>query len=332
MENLKIVAIGGGTGISILLRGLKEITENITAIVSVADDGGGSGVLREDLGMLPPGDIRSNILALANTEPIMEELLKYRFDSGKLQGQNFGNLLIAALLGISGNFEEAIKNASEIFAITGKVIPVTTEEMHLCCELENGRKIIGESAIPREVLKQGSSIKKVYLSDNTIKPLKSAIDEIMKADIVFLGPGSLYTSLLANILIEEIDLALSKTKAKKIFIANLMTQPGETDSFGVKEHISAFYKHSKYKYIDYIFVNNGNISDQVIKKYKEEGSLPVKVGKKDIDYLKKFEIELLEGDVVEEKKGYLRHDSKKMSKLICDYLVNVVETKIEILK
>jgi len=320
MKDLNIVAIGGGTGLSILLRGLKEITENITAIVSVADDGGGSGVLREDLGMLPPGDLRSNILALANTEPIMEELLRYRFKDGKLKGQNFGNLLIAALMGISGNFEEAIKNASDIFAITGKVIPVTTEDVNLACILENGRRVVGESAIPRESIRQKSRIDEVFFLNEDVKPLKSAIDAIMNADIVFLGPGSLYTSLLPNILIEDIDKALNNTKAKKIFVTNLMTQPGETDDYSVSEHIKVFYKHSKYKYLDFIFVNNGKISEDGLKNYKLEGAKEVKLTKKDKDYLNSLNIKIIETDVVEEKKGYLRHNSKKLVKDVIEQL------------
>ncbi|MGB3367396.1 MAG: gluconeogenesis factor YvcK family protein [Acidaminobacteraceae bacterium] len=316
----KIVAIGGGTGLSILLRGLKRVASNITAIVTVADDGGGSGILREDLGMLPPGDIRSNIVALANTEPIMNELLQYRFTDGILKGQNFGNLMIAALVGISGNFEEAIKKINDIFAVTGKVLPVTLDEIHLIAELENGDLVIGESKIPREAKKRNSPISKVYLDKTSASGLTDAITEIENADIIILGPGSLYTSIIPNILIEDIDNAINKSKAKKIFVINMMTQPGETDNFSVRDHVDVFFKHSRYRYIDLVFSNNGFIHEDIISRYREEDSYPILATNEDREYLESIDILLLEADVVEVKKGYLRHDSEKMADIIAQYL------------
>lgn len=316
----KIVAIGGGTGLSILLRGLKKVTSDITAIVTVADDGGGSGILREDLGMLPPGDIRSNIVALANTEPIMNELLQYRFTDGILKGQNFGNLMIAALVGISGNFEEAVKKINDIFAVTGKVLPVTLDEINIIAELENGDLVVGESKIPKEVIKRKSPIRKVYLDKTSATGLSDAITEIENADIIILGPGSLYTSIIPNILIEDIDNAINKSKAKKIFVTNMMTQPGETDNFSLRDHVDVFFKHSRYRYIDIVFSNNGFIHEDVISRYSEEDSHPICASKSDKDYLDSIGILLLEDDVVEVKKGYLRHDSEKLGDIIAKYL------------
>ena len=199
LKGPKIVVIGGGTGLSTMLRGLKNYTSNITAIVTVGDDGGGSGVLREDLGILPPGDIRNCILALARTEPLMEELLQYRFKDGRLKNQNFGNLFLAAMDGISDNFEDAVQKMSSVLAVKGKVLPVTLEDMVLEAELENGNKVRGESIIGEEVIEQDSRIKKLKIFPEDAKALDDAISAIEDADAIVLGPGSLYTSILPNL-------------------------------------------------------------------------------------------------------------------------------------
>ena len=195
----KIVVIGGGTGLSTMLRGLKYYTSNITAIVTVGDDGGGSGTLREDLGILPPGDIRNCILALADTEPLMEDLLQYRFKDGTLKGQSFGNLFLAAMDGISDNFEDAVQKMSSVLAVTGKVLPVTLDDMQLEAILENGNKVVGESQIPVEALNQKSKIKKLMINPENAEPLKDALDAIKEADAIVIGPGSLYTSIIPNL-------------------------------------------------------------------------------------------------------------------------------------
>ncbi|WP_462392545.1 gluconeogenesis factor YvcK family protein, partial [Clostridium cadaveris] len=204
----KIVVIGGGTGLSTMLRGLKYYTSNVTAIVTVADDGGGSGDLREDLGILPPGDIRNCILALADTEPLMEELLQYRFPDGKLKNQSFGNLFLAAMDGISDNFEDAVQKMSSVLAVTGKVLPVTLENMVLKAKLKNGNVITGESAIPEEALKQKSPIDRIFIEPKNARALKEAVTAIMEADAIILGPGSLYTSVIPNLLVKDISSAL----------------------------------------------------------------------------------------------------------------------------
>ena len=214
----KIVVIGGGTGLSTMLRGLKLYTNNITAIVTVGDDGGGSGKLRADLGMLPPGDIRNCILALADTEPIMEDLLQYRFTEGTLKGPSFVNLFLAAMDGISDNFEAAVQKMSSVLAVTGKVLPVTLDDMKLIAELENGNIVEGESIIPDEVIKQKSKIKNLKIEPEKAKPLLDALMAISEADAIVMGPGSLYTSIIPNLLVEDIAECINKSDAIKIYI------------------------------------------------------------------------------------------------------------------
>jgi uncharacterized cofD-like protein len=320
MDKLKVVVIGGGTGLSILLRGLKLVAPNITAVVTVADDGGGSGLLREDLGMLPPGDIRNCILALASCESIMAELLQYRFTEGRLKGQNFGNLLIAAMLGISANFEEAIHRIHEILAVTGRVLPVTNEDIHLCATLKNGGTVVGESNIPYEALRCRSSIEKVYLSPNGARAFPRVVDEIMDCDIVLLGPGSLYTSIIPNILVREVDDALAETRAKKVYICNIMTQPGETDGMSVSDHISAFLAHSNHKYIDFVAVNTGSVDSDTLTKYESQGSKSIMLTDDDIEFAKSNGIGIIADDFTEVKMGYLRHDAEKLSRAVVSHI------------
>ncbi|MBU3113371.1 gluconeogenesis factor YvcK family protein [Clostridium lacusfryxellense] len=315
----KIVVIGGGTGLSTMLRGLKKYTNNITAIVTVADDGGGSGVLREDLGILPPGDIRNCILALADTEPLMEELLQYRFKDGRLKDQSFGNLFLAAMDGISNNFEEAVQKMSSVLAVTGRVIPVTLDNMILKAKLKNGIIIDGESNIPRGVIDNDSAIDEVFIEPNDAKAMKEALIAINEADAVILGPGSLYTSIIPNLLVKEIRNALAKTKAVRIYVSNIMTQPGESDNYGVNDHIKAINKHAKCKVVDYVVVNTGEISDELEEKYFKDKSTLVSINENEIT---KLGIGIIKSDFVKIGKGYVRHDTDKLA-------VTLVETIME---
>ncbi len=322
--DIKIVALGGGTGLSILLRGLKGITSEVTAIVSVADDGGGSGVLREDLGMLPPGDIRSCILALANTEPIMEELIRYRFTEGGLKGQNFGNLLIAALVGISGSFEKAVEKISDIVAITGRVLPVTPSEMTLLARLGDGTYVEGESYIPVKVLETGQRIESISVKEKNVRALPDAIEAIADADVIVLGPGSLYTSIIPNLLVEGIVEAICKSSAKKIYIPNIMTQPGETDAYTVAEHTQALIDHSCRNMVDLLLVNNAVIPEKTLEKYEAEGSEQVLLLPEDEAFLMDMGIGYVADDFMQIEKGYVKHDASK----IADVILSLVDTKI----
>ncbi len=314
----KIVAIGGGTGLSVLLRGLKEFTSSITAIVTVADDGGGSGILREDLGMLAPGDIRACLLALANTEPTMEKVLQYRFTEGKLKGQNLGNLFLAAMNEIYGSFELAVKEASNVLSITGKVYPMTLEDVRLHCELENGDIISGESIIPSEAIKRKSKIKRMFMNPTITYPLEDAINAINDADLIVMGPGSLYTSIVPNLLVNDIVEIIYKSKAPKVYICNVMTQPGETDNFGVIEHVQGILNHSKEGFLDYVIANTEEIPEETLNKYITDGARPVVLGPEDKKILASKNINLITERLIDIKSNYIRHDNLMVSKLLID--------------
>ncbi|SFE24875.1 gluconeogenesis factor YvcK family protein [Peptostreptococcus sp. D1] len=312
----KIVVIGGGTGQSVFLRGLKHTTKNITAIVTVADDGGGSGALREDLGMLPPGDIRNCLLALANIEPTMNEVMQYRFSDGALKGQSFGNLFIAAMTGLYDNFETAVYKMSQIFAITGKVLPVTMEDINLVAELENGEKIVGESNIPSAARRAKCKIKKMSLDKENAKPLDEVITSIKEADAIVIGPGSLYTSILPNILVDGVVDALSSSTAPKIYICNIMTQPGETDGKDVVDHVKVLVEHSGVNFIDYVIVNNEELPVGVFERYAKDGAKLILLDEKQREYLGLSGIACLEQKLIEIRSGYIRHDADLLSNIV----------------
>ncbi len=313
---IKIVALGGGTGLSILLRGLKEISSDITAIVTVADDGGGSGVLREDLGMLPPGDVRNCILALANKEPILQDLFQYRFEEGRLKGQNFGNLMIAAMLGISDSFESAIKKISDIFAITGEVFPVSKEDIVLFAKLRDGTTVVGESNIPLEVIKRGTPIEEIWIEPKDAKTYDMVVQRIQNADMIILGPGSLFTSIIPNLLVNEVVEAIEESSAPVFYIANIMTQPGETDGFTAGQHLEAILAYTKLSHVDYLVANVGLIDKETISSYTRESATPVLLTQADRKRLETLNIKVIEGDFVEEKKGYIRHNASMISGML----------------
>ena len=315
----KIVAIGGGTGLSTMLRGLKYYTSNITAIVTVGDDGGGSGTLREELGILPPGDIRNCILALADTEPLMEELLQYRFKEGNLKNQSFGNLFLAAMNGVSSNFEEAVKKMSSVLAVTGRVLPVTLDDMILKARLKNGNVVEGESNIPSEAINQRSGIERLFIEPVGAKALDEAVEAILEADAVILGPGSLYTSVIPNLLVNGITRALKDTNALKIYVSNIMTQEGETDDYEVADHIKAIFKHGGKGTIDYVATNTQEINNSIKEKYLKKNAKPVKINEKNIMDL---EVKVIEGDFVTIKNGWLRHDPDKLAKFLMEIIMD----------
>lgn len=311
----KVVVIGGGTGLSTMLKGIKKYTSHITAVVTVADNGGSSGKIREEMGIIPPGDIRNCLVALANTEPIMEKLLQYRFTEGCFGGQNFGNLLLAVLTEISGSFEEAVHVTSNVLAITGKVLPVTLEDVHLNAVFDDGELVVGETEIVEYGKAKESDICHIELLPKWPEPNKAVIKAIEEADIIILGPGSLYTSIIPNLLVKDISACIRKAKAEKIYIANIMTQPGETSHLTLEEHIVILERYLGEKVINKVIVNNEEVESVYSKQYEEEGAMLLKVDEshsiwKDIKRLEAPLIKLY-GD-----KKLIRHDSEKLARYI----------------
>lgn len=271
-DNPKIVVIGGGTGLSVMLKGLKKYTDQITAVVTVSDDGGSSGRLRAELGILPPGDIRNCLVAMAETETLMDEIFQHRFTSGSgIAGHNLGNLLMIAMAEITGDFVSAIKEVSRVLAVRGKVIPATLEHVTLGAWMSDGAIINGETAIRNYTQK----IEKVFLIPETCLPVPASIDAIMEADAIVLGPGSLYTSIIPNLLVEGVSEAIAKSSATKIYVSNIMTEQGETDNFSALDHLRVIMQYVEEPIIDYVVLNTGKIDDWRLERYREEQAVPV---------------------------------------------------------
>lgn len=305
----EIVAFGGGTGLSNLLRGLKKKSDNLTAVVTVADDGGSSGRLRAEMGILPPGDIRNCLVALADREPLMEELFQHRFKAeGGLEGHSFGNLYIAAMTEVLGDFEEAIRASSKVLAIKGKVLPATNENIKLGAIYNDQEKRMGESAIPLSDKK----INTVFLEPENASTTPEVKQSIQNSDVIVIGPGSLYTSILPNLLVKGIAKEIKKTNALKLYICNVMTQPGETDNYTAADHAQAILEHCGPGVFDYIVVNNCRGTKKLREKYKAEGAYPVEIDHKRLEELG---IKIIEADLLK-KNSYLRHDPEALSELI----------------
>jgi len=313
----KIVVIGGGTGLSTLLTGLKQKTSNITAIVTVADDGGSSGRLREEYGVLPPGDIRNCLVALADSEDLLGALFQFRFKEGKaLQGHNFGNIFITALSKITGDFAKAIKESSKVLAIRGNVFPATLEKVKLVARRENGKETVGECHIREE---KSSPIDWLFLRPNECKATQESAEAIRQADAIVLGPGSLYTSVMPNLLIEGIQREIMRSRAIKIYICNVMTEAGETDDYSVSDHVKAIIKHTRPGVIDYCIANVMRIPKDLYEKYKLEDKFPVKLNENDERWFRQEKITLVKAHIASMKE-FVRHDSLKLSDTIMDIL------------
>ncbi len=318
-KGAKIVAIGGGTGLSMLLRGIKKYTNNITAVVTVGDDGGSSGRLREDMGILPPGDIRNCIAALADDDDLITELFQYRFKKGEgLEGHSFGNLFLTALCAITGNMVKAVKESSNVLNIRGVVLPATLDDMKLGAEFEDGSIVKGESNIPEE----HKQIKKLFTEPANCQALPEVIDAIMHADLIILGPGSLYTSVIPNLLVDGIVEAIVTSKAKKIYVCNIMTQPGETDAYSVASHVNALLNHAKgQKIIDAVLVNN-SLPANISEGYAKTGSTPVRL---DMENIAPIGIEVVSQKLIEEnKQGLVRHSSNRVARAVYYWYKKVI--------
>jgi|SRR5579875_3020387 len=319
----RIVVIGGGTGMPVLLRGLKQYPVDITAIVTVADDGGSSGRLREDLHIPPPGDIRNVLAALSDVEPLVEEMFQHRFKtSNELSGHSLGNLILAAMTSITGNFVHAIQEMSKVLNVRGKVLPAANQSVILNAEMEDGTIVSGESKIPFS----GKRIKKVFLLPKNIRPLPETIQAIRQADLIIIGPGSLYTSILPNLLVPRLGDEVCRSQAKKVYICNLMTQAGETHGFTASDHVKAIYDHMGLACINTILVNNKEIPHDVQLRYKEELAQPVQY---DMPQLSELGLEVVHADIAYLEKGALRHDPKKVAQILYNLLVAETKKRFE---
>ncbi len=316
----KVVVIGGGTGLSVMLRGLKTKTNNLTAVVAVADDGGSTGRIRQDLDIIAPGDLRNCLVAMADKEGLMEKLFAHRFGGrGNLTGHSFGNLFIAALIEVLGDVEEAMDATSKVLKVRGKVIPSSSEKILLNAEMTDGRIICGESQIPQA----RGKIKRVFTTPEKPKAIPAAVDAILNADAVVLGPGSLYTSILPNLCVPDIAAAVRSSKAKKIYICNVMTQPGETDGYSVSDHISAIDKQIGESVIDFVIANGGDVDTEILQRYAAVGSYPVRIDKKKIHH---SGVTLISADLVDKSTG-ATHDTKKLADVLFD-LINALRTDL----
>lgn len=304
----RVVALGGGTGLSTLLLGLKEYTENITAVVTVTDDGGGSGALRREFGILPPGDIRNCILALANTSTMMGQLLNYRFSQGSLEGQSFGNLFLLALNNICGSFTEAVADMNRILAVTGQVLPVCGENVILSATFADGSHVSGETAITSAKKERNLDIRSVSLIPNTVQALPQALEAIEEAELIILGPGSLYTSVIPNLLVGGVAQAIRRSPAMKLYVLNIMTQEGETERYSAADHVKALIRHGGAA--DICLYNTQEIPAKLASRYIPEGSEQLRPNAADFRHLG---VRLFGGDMLSRNGQLARHDPLRLA-------------------
>ena len=320
----KVVAIGGGTGLSTLLRGLKDYSANITAVVTVADDGGSSGRLRREMGVLPPGDIRNCIAALADEEKLLTELFQYRFTSGEgLTGHSFGNLFLTAMSDITGDIESAIARSSKVLAIKGKVLPATLADVNLWARFADGKVVEGESNIPET----GGKIIEVGCNPPSPPATPAVIKAIQEAEYIILGPGSLYTSIIPNLLVPEIRNAIAQSKVPKIYVCNIMTQKGETDGYTVADHIKAIDQVCRGKIFDAVLIQGRLPSDSVLKRYADKKCHPVYLDREEV--VTKLDRRIVKANVMSEDYGssYIRHDHQLLSKALFRWYDNMPKLK-----
>lgn len=306
----RVVVIGGGTGMPVLLRGLKSFPIDLTSIVTVADDGGSSGRLREELSMPAPGDIRNVIAALSDAEPMLLDLFQHRFANGNgLSGHSMGNLLLAAMTSVTGDFLNGITEISRVLNVKGKILPIANQNMFLHAKMDDGTIVSGESNIPES----GKKIKRVFLSPEPVQPLPEAVEAVKQADLVIVAPGSLYTSTLPNMIVSQIGDALRETQGKVVYVCNVMTQYGETTGYTAADHIQAIYDHIGEGCLHSIVVHNQEIDENMQQKYAVENASPVIY---DTDRLLELGLEIIEGDIIDQTQGYLRHDTNKVAHLL----------------
>jgi uncharacterized cofD-like protein len=323
---VRVVAIGGGTGLSTLLQGLKHYVArrpretdrhpivDLAAIVTVTDDGGSSGRLRREYRVLPPGDIRNCMVALSQDEALLGRLFQYRFDSGRgLRGHSFGNLFLTALSHVTGDFAEAVRVSGEVLAIRGRIFPTTIANVSLEAVMTDGTVISGETRIAR----CGKKIRRLRLQPRHVRPLPEVLEAIAQADLILIGPGSLYTSILPNLLVSGVAEAIEASRATRIYIANLMTQPGESEGYSLSDHVGAIYTHTRRKLFDWVVASNQPVSPDVARRYRLQGAEAVRV---DVGELQTMGVRCLLDNLLEEH-GVVRHDSARLSQLLVEEFV-----------
>lgn len=316
-NSTSLVAVGGGTGLSSLLRGLKHYTSNITAVVAVSDDGGSSGRLRKDRGLLPPGDIRNCLVALADDDTTLSNLFQHRFaEGGELAGHSFGNLFLAAMTDVAGDFDKAIELSSKILAIRGKVLPGTLRQTSISAEFIDGTIVEGESEIP----KARKKIRRVWLSPSDCEAMPKVLTAIREADAIILGPGSLYTSVLPNLLVRGMVDALAEARGLRIYVCNVMTQPGETDGYTAADHLKAVFKHAGRRVVDVALVNS-EVPTKLVDRYEAEGAFPVEP---DIDEIRRMGVRPIAASLINET-NLVRHDPDRLAEAIQRIMIEHLE-------
>ena len=326
VPGVRVAAIGGGTGLSMLLHGLKDFVarrrqeserhpiSDLAAIVTVTDDGGSSGRLRREYRVLPPGDIRNCMVALSQDEALLGRLFQYRFHAGRgLRGHSFGNLFLTALSHVTGDFAEAVRVSGEVLAVRGRIFPTTVENVSLEAVMADGKIVSGETRIAKSRMK----IRRLRLHPRHVRPLPEVLEALAQADLILIGPGSLYTSILPNLLVSGVADAIASSSATRVYIANLMTQPGETEGYSLADHVRAIYKHTRRKLFDWVVASNQNVSDEVARRYSSHGAEPVRV---DITELQRMGVRCLLDNLLEEH-GVVRHNSTRLAHLLVEEFV-----------
>jgi uncharacterized cofD-like protein len=324
--SVRVVALGGGTGLSTVLRGLKQhIAErgkrrpeqpiaDLTAIVTVSDDGGSSGRLRREYRILPPGDIRNCLVALSRDELLLGHLFQYRFPAGRgLGGHSFGNLFLTALTNVTGDFPRAVQLSAQVLAIRGRIFPSTAQNVTLEAELEDGKIVSGETNISRS----RKRIARVRLVPRRVRPLPDALAAIRQADLILIGPGSLYTSILPNLLVEQVVEVIANSPATRVYIANVMTQPGETQHYSVADHVRAIYAHTRRNLFDFVVINRAQVSPRLLRRYAAQGAEPVDPSFSELDRMR---LKYVTGDILQQE-GVARHDQSRLTRLLLEKFV-----------
>jgi len=323
---VRIVALGGGTGLSTVLRGLKEYVAerkkekarqpigDLAAVVTVTDDGGSSGRLRREYRVLPPGDIRNCMVALSKDEHLLGQLFQYRFPAGRgLAGHSFGNLFLTALTNVTGDFPKAVQVSARVLAIRGRIFPSTDQNVTLEAELEDGTRVAGETSISRS----RKAIRRVRLVPRRVQPVPEVLAAIRGADLILVGPGSLYTSIIPNLLIQQVVEAIAHSRATCVYIANLMTQPGETQHYSVADHVRAIYEHTRKGLFDFVVVNRKPVAPRLLRRYGAQGAEPVDPSFADLE---RMGLGCVTGDILQQD-GVIRHDQRRLARLLLDRFI-----------